>query len=58
MKVYKVITRFHYSHPILFVVDSLSEIEQLYKKRYPDGSDIIHCELVEGEVIPKEQPND
>lgn len=51
MRVYKVITCFNYSHPILFVVDSISEIEQLYKKHYPEGSEILYCELIEGEVI-------
>jgi len=51
MKVYRVITRFNYSHPMLFIVDSITEVEKLYKKHYPDGSDIIICELVEGQVI-------
>jgi len=51
MKVYKVITRCNYSQPILFVVDSISEVERLYKKHYPDGADIIICELLEGIVI-------
>jgi len=51
MKVYRVITRFNYSHPMLFVVDNISDIEKLYKKTYPEGSEILTCELIEGQVL-------
>jgi hypothetical protein len=51
MKVYRVVTKYAYSHPILFVVDNMTEVERLYKKHYPDGSDIISIELIEGSVI-------
>ena len=54
MNVYRVITRYAYSHPMLFVVNDTSEIESLYKKQYPDGSDIISVELIEGQVIQGE----
>ena len=51
MRVYRVIVEFGYSHPLLFVVDSISEVERLYKKHYPEGTKILHIELLEGQVI-------
>ncbi len=57
MTIYRVVTRFNWSHPMLFVVGSIDEIEKLYKKKYPDGTDIIMIEHIEGQVISKE-PSD
>jgi len=54
VKVYRVIVEFGYSHPLLFVVDSISEIESLYKKNYPEGTKILHIELLDGKVINSE----
>lgn len=51
MKVYKVLTEGNIRQSILFVVDSLAEVERLYHKHYPEGSEIIVCELITGEVI-------
>ena len=51
MKIYKVIARFNYSNPIFFVVDSISEVEKLYKKIYPNGADITSCELISDHII-------
>jgi len=54
VKVYRVIVEFGYSHPLLFVVDSISELERLYKKNYPEGTKILHIELLDGKVINSE----
>ena len=51
MNVYKVIVKNDFSNPILFVVDSIAEIEELYNKHYPDGSAIMIIELLGNNVI-------
>lgn len=54
MKIYKVIVKNCYSHPLFLAVNRLSEVEDLYRKIYPQGSEIISIELVTDDVIMRE----
>ena len=46
MKIYKVIVRNNYSHPMFFLVNSISEIEKLYREKEPEGSEIVCVEFL------------
>ena len=50
MKIYKVIIKNGFSRPMFFVVDSIAEIENLYIKGHPDGSEITVVEFLGDDV--------
>ena len=50
MKIYKVIIENGFSRPMFFVVDSIAEIEKIYRKGHPDGSEITVVEFLGDDV--------
>ena len=55
MKIYKVIVENGFSRPMFFVVDSIAEIEKLYIKGHPDGSEITVVEFLGDDVTVGEE---
>ena len=54
MKIYKILVKNNFSNPIFFVVDSMAEIEKLYEKECPEGSEILIVEFLEDNVVVSE----
>ena len=55
MKIYKVIVKNGFSRPMFFVVDSIAEIEKIYRKGHPDGSEITVVEFLGDDVTVGEE---
>jgi len=51
MKIYKILVKNNYSHPMFFLVNSISEIENIYRRKYPDGLEIMRVEFLSEDVI-------
>ena len=54
MKIYKILVKNNFSNPIFFVVDSMAEIEKLYRKECSEGSEISIVEFLGDNVVVSE----